>query len=57
MLDLGRHGGYILASYAVAVIIMGGIVWQTITRYRTAKRAMSETDAPGVSETDAPGDG
>jgi heme exporter protein CcmD len=45
MLDLGRHGGYILASYAVAVVIMGGLVWQTINQYRAARRGLTETDA------------
>lgn len=43
MLDLGRHGGYILASYAVTIVIIGGIVWQTVAQYRAARTAIART--------------
>ncbi|MGL4635653.1 MAG: heme exporter protein CcmD [Beijerinckiaceae bacterium] len=42
MLDLGRHGGFILASYAATVVIVGGLVWQTVAAYRAAKRKTAE---------------
>lgn len=44
MLDLGRHGGYILASYAVTVVIIGGLIWQTVAQYRAARRNAAAQD-------------
>lgn len=35
---LGRHGGFILASYAAAILVMGGLVWTSVARYRAVKR-------------------
>jgi heme exporter protein CcmD len=46
MFELGRHGGYILASYAAAAVIMGLLVALTVTAYRRAQarlRAMGDT--------------
>ncbi len=37
MAELGRHAGYILASYAAAVVIIGLVAAQTILAYRKAK--------------------
>jgi heme exporter protein CcmD len=37
MLELGRHGGYILASYAVSVAIIGGLIAVTVLSYRSAQ--------------------
>jgi heme exporter protein CcmD len=45
--ELGRHGGYILASYAAALVIMGALVVQTIAGYRRAKARL---DAAGGDE-------
>jgi heme exporter protein CcmD len=42
MFDLGRHGGFILASYAVTVVIIGALVWQTLAQYRAARRKAGE---------------
>jgi heme exporter protein CcmD len=35
--EFGRHAGYILASYAVTFVILGGLILQTVLRYRAAK--------------------
>jgi heme exporter protein CcmD len=40
--NLGRHGGYILASYIATALIMGALIWQTVSRYRSARRQMAE---------------
>jgi heme exporter protein CcmD len=37
-MELGRHAGFILASYAATVLIMGGFVWLSVRRYADAKR-------------------
>jgi hypothetical protein len=38
---LGHNSGYILASYAVAIILMGAFVWFTARRYAAAKRKLA----------------
>jgi heme exporter protein CcmD len=48
MLELGRHGGYILASYAAAFVVMGGLVAFSLASYRRAKaRLAAAGDADG----------
>lgn len=42
MIDLGRHGGFILASYGVTIIIIAGLVWQSMRRYTRAKQHLAE---------------
>jgi heme exporter protein CcmD len=46
MLELGRHSGFILASYAVTILIMAAFVWQTIRRYRTVRRKLAALSGP-----------
>jgi heme exporter protein CcmD len=45
VIDLGRHGGFILASYAVTIAVIAGLVWRSTARYRSAKRRLAETTA------------
>jgi heme exporter protein CcmD len=48
MQELGRHGWYILASYAAAVVVMGGLIAISIATYRRAKaRLAAAGDADG----------
>jgi heme exporter protein CcmD len=35
--ELGRHAGYIIASYAAAILIIGVLVAQSIAAYRGAR--------------------
>jgi heme exporter protein CcmD len=42
MIELGRHGGFILASYAVTVLIMGGFAWHCVRRYSAVKRQFAD---------------
>jgi heme exporter protein CcmD len=41
MLELGRHGGYILASYAAAFVVMGGLIAFSVMRYQRAKARLA----------------
>ncbi len=41
MLELGRHGGYILASYAATFAIMAALIAYSIMRYRSAKARLA----------------
>ncbi len=42
---LGRHGGFILASYLFTIAIMGGLVWQSVRRYAAVRRRHAEAGA------------
>jgi heme exporter protein CcmD len=42
MIELGRHGGFILASYAATVLIMGGFAWLCVRRYAAVKRQFAD---------------
>jgi hypothetical protein len=44
--QLGKNAGFILASYAAAVLIMGGFVWHSAKRYADAKRRFTEKLGP-----------
>jgi heme exporter protein CcmD len=51
MFNLGPHAGFILASYAVTILILTALIWQSVTRYKTAKRTLDR--AQSVSSTGA----
>lgn len=42
--ELGRHGGYILASYAAALVILGGLIVASIAANRAARRALDRLE-------------
>jgi hypothetical protein len=44
--ELGKNAGFILASYAVAILIMGGFVWHCAKRYADARRRFTERLGP-----------
>lgn len=49
MIELGRHGGYIFASYAAAALILGAIAVQTMLAFVRARRrlaALERSDRP-----------
>ncbi len=46
MVELGKNAGFILASYGVAVVIMGGFVWFSVRSYTDAKRRFTERLGP-----------
>jgi heme exporter protein CcmD len=46
MLELGKNAGFILASYGVTLLIMGGFVWYSVQRYADAKRRFAERLGP-----------
>jgi heme exporter protein CcmD len=45
--ELGRHGGYILASYAAAFIVLGGLIIASIAANRSARRALDRLERDG----------
>jgi heme exporter protein CcmD len=46
LFDLGRHGGYILASYTAFALIMGGVIVSSIVANRRAKAALARLEKP-----------
>jgi heme exporter protein CcmD len=46
LFDLGRHGGYILASYAAFAVIIGGLIAASIASNRRARTALSRLEKP-----------
>jgi heme exporter protein CcmD len=45
MIELGRHGGFILASYAVPLVVFGFLALATLRRYRRARERLAAMDA------------
>ena len=43
--DLGKYAGAVLGSYAVALILIAGIVILSVWRARRVKRALDEAEA------------
>ena len=40
-MDLGSHGGFILASYAFTALVMGGLVLNAVRDRRAQARALA----------------
>ncbi len=48
MLGLGPHGGFIVASYAAAVLIVGGLIVRAVVDHRLQKAALERLEAQGA---------
>ncbi|MEA2934725.1 MAG: heme exporter protein [Variibacter sp.] len=48
-MQLGPHASFILAAYAVAGIIVLGLIAWAMTDYRTQQRQLAELEQRGVS--------
>jgi heme exporter protein CcmD len=48
MVDLGRHGGYILASYTATALIIGGLIIMTVIAYRRAQARLRASGDDGA---------
>jgi heme exporter protein D len=49
MIDLGPHGGYILASYATALVILGWMTVSSILANRAVARRLAALEARDTS--------
>lgn len=47
-MDLGSHGGFILASYAFTTLVMAGLVLYAIRDRRAQRRALAELQPGGT---------
>ena len=53
MLDLGNHGGFILAAYLVAVVVLALLVGWIVLEGRALKRQMADLEVRGVRRRSA----
>jgi heme exporter protein CcmD len=47
MFELGRHGGFILASYIATVLIIGGLVFASLRAYFKTKAQLTARERSG----------
>ncbi|HTK13005.1 MAG TPA: heme exporter protein CcmD [Xanthobacteraceae bacterium] len=52
-IDLGNHAGFIIASYAVAAVIVGGLIAWVMADYRTQRRKLVDLDRRGLRRRSA----
>jgi heme exporter protein D len=48
-MDLGPHAAFIIAAYAAAVIVLGGLIAWVRLDYRAQRRKLADLEARGVS--------
>ena len=48
MTSLGQHADFIVAAYAIAIIIVVGLIAWVWTDYQTQRRVLGELDKRGV---------
>ena len=53
MFGLGPHGGFIVASYAAAVLIVGGLILRTVIDHRMQKAALARLEERGARRRSA----
>ena len=48
-MNLGPHAAFVVTAYAVAVIVIGGLVAWVLLDYRAQLRKLANLDARGVT--------
>jgi heme exporter protein D len=48
-MDLGPHASFILAAYAAAVVVIGGLIAWVLLDHRAQVRKLMELEARGVT--------
>lgn len=48
MIDLGEHGGFILAAYLVVVVVLGGLIGWIVLDGQALKRRLADLEARGI---------
>ena len=46
--DLGNHAGFIIASYAISLVVIGGLIAWIRHDYRHQKSILAELEARGL---------
>lgn len=53
MIAIGAHGGFILAAYAVTIVVLGGLFAWIVRDGRAQKRRLKDLEARGVRRRSA----
>ena len=48
-MDLGPHAAFILAAYAAAAVVIGGLIAWVLLDYRAQMHKLAELEARGVT--------
>lgn len=54
-MELGDHGGFIVAAYLAATIVVVGLIGWTILDGRALKRQLADLEARGIRRRSAKG--
>ena len=48
-MDLGPHAGFIIGAYGFTALVIGGLIWRTLSDHRAQARALAalQGDAGG----------
>ena len=52
-MDLGTHAAFIIAAYAVAVLVVGGMIIWVMVDHRKQTRTLADLEARGVTRRSA----
>ncbi|MDP0925606.1 MULTISPECIES: heme exporter protein CcmD [Paracoccus] len=47
MIELGKYAGTVLAAYGVSILLLIGIVWQTLAANARARRELEKHEKHG----------
>lgn len=47
-MNLGPHAGFIVTAYAVAIVVVGALVFWVISDARTQRRTLDDLEARGA---------
>ena len=48
-MDLGPHAGFIIAAYAIAALVVIGLIGWVLADYATQRRLLADLEARGVT--------
>jgi heme exporter protein D len=48
-MSLGPHAAFIIAAYAAAIVVIGGLIAWVVIDYRAQKRVLGDLEAHGVT--------
>ncbi len=47
MIDLGKYAGTVLAAYGVSIVLLTGIIWQSLAANARARRELEKHEKHG----------
>jgi len=47
MIDLGKYTVHVLSAYGVSLVLLGGLIWQSVVANARARRALQEHENNG----------